>query len=391
MMSSEWADVVVVGLGAMGSAVIAQLAMRGVSVIGIDQYDPPHPYGSTHGETRMTRLAVGEGQEYVPLVRRSHELWREIEVQTGTRLLTQSGGLIMSRAGGWLFEGTRGLARRLEIEHEELSPAELRQRFPMFAVDEETEGYYEPEAGFVRPEAAVRAQLELARRGGAKLRPGERVLDWSASGAGVSLVTDGATYGCEQLVLCAGPWLPGLFPEGRDLFAVHRQIQFWLPIRHGYEQLRKMPVFVWDFGGERGGFVHFDGFYGFPAVDGPAGGVKVASETYETTTEPDGRQHPPTPAETAAVYRRCIEARLPWLGPDPVRTLSCLYTSTRGSRFVIDHHPGHEAVLIVSPCSGHGFKHSPAIGEAVAQWVTEGRPELDLEPFRLSEAVGARD
>src|SRR5205807_2771009 len=137
--------------------------------------------------------------------------------------LTQPGGLIMSRPGSWFFEGTRALARRLEIEHHELSPAEIRERFPMFAVDEETEGYYEPAAGFVRPEEAVRAQLELARRGGAKLRRGERVLGWSASRQGVTVVTDHARYGAERLILCAGPWLPGLFPEGRDLFAVHRQ------------------------------------------------------------------------------------------------------------------------------------------------------------------------
>jgi len=387
MTVSERADVVVVGLGAMGSAVCAQLAARGASVIGIDQYDPPHPYGSTHGETRMTRLAVGEGAEYVPLVRRSHELWREIEAQTGTRLLTQPGGLIMSRPGSWFFEGTRELARRFEIEHEVLSSGDLRKRFPVFAVDEETEGYYEPQAGFVRPEDAVRAQLGLARRDGAELRVGERVLSWSASGQGVDVVTDRGRYAAEQLILCAGPWLPELFPEGRDLFAVHRQLQFWFPIRQGYEQLRSMPVFVWDFGGERDGFVHFDGFYGFPAVDGPAGGVKVATETYETTTEPDGRQHPPTPVETALMYRHCIEHRLPWLGPDPVRTVSCLYTCTRGSRFVIDRHPEHEAVLIVSPCSGHGFKHSAAIGEAVAQWATEGAPALDLGPFGLPIAA----
>jgi sarcosine oxidase len=292
----------------------------------------------------------------------------------------------MSRPGSWFFEGTRELARRLEIEHEELTPAELRARFSMFAVDDEIEGYYEPAAGFVRPEAAVRAQLALARRAGAEVRLRERVLGWSASGQGVSVITDRAGYTSEQLILCAGPWLPGLFPEGRDLFAVHRQVQFWFPIRQGYEELRNMPVFVWDFGGERGGFIHFDGFYGFPALDGPAGGVKVATETYETTTEPDGRQHPPTPAETAAMYRHCIETRLPWLGPHPVRTLSCLYTSTRRSRFIIDRHPEHATVLIVSPCSGHGFKHSPAIGEAVAQWVTEGEPELDLAPFRLAHA-----
>jgi sarcosine oxidase len=386
-MVSERADVVVVGLGAMGSAVCAQLVSRGASVIGIDQYETPHVYGSTHGQTRMTRLAVGEGLEYVRFVRRSHELWREIEAQTGTQLLTQSGGLIMSRPGSWFFEGTRELARRLEIEHEELSPGELHERFPMFAVDDETEGYYEPAAGFVRPEDAVRAQLELARRGGAQLRTGQRVLAWSASRDGVSVVTNRASYTSEQLILCAGAWLPGLFPEARHMFAVHRQVQYWFPLRQGYEQLRDMPVFVWDFGGERRGFVHFDGFYGFPAVDGPAGGVKVATETYVTTTQPDGRQHPPAPAETAAMYRQCVEGRLPWLGPNPVRTVSCLYTCTRGSRFIIDRHPAHEVVLIVSPCSGHGFKHSPAIGEAVAQWVTEGKPELDLSPFRLSASV----
>jgi sarcosine oxidase len=387
MTVSERADVLVVGLGAMGSSVCAQLARRGVRVIGIDQYDPPHPYGSTHGETRMTRVAVGEGPEYVPLVQRSLELWREIEAQTGSRLLTQPGGLIISRPGSWFFEGTRELARQLEIEHEELSSAELRERFPMFAVDEQTEGYYEPASGFVRPEAAVRAQLDAARSDGARLQPRECVLQWSASGRGVSVVTHRASYSAERLILCAGPWLPGLFPEGRGMFVVHRQIQFWFPFRHGYEQLRDMPVFVWDFGGERGGFAHFDGFYGFPAVDGPDGGVKVATETYETTTEPDGRQHPATSEETAAMYRHCIEARLPWLGPEPVRTLSCLYTCTRGSRFVIDRHPEHEAVTIVSACSGHGFKHSPAIGEAVAQSVTQGTSELDLAPFRLSNVT----
>ena len=387
MTATQRADVLVVGLGAMGSAVSAQLATRGTSVIGIDQYSPPHPHGSTHGETRMTRLGVGEGAEYVPLVRRSHELWREIESQTTTQLLTQPGGLIMASPGSWFFDATRDIARRLKIEHEELTSAELRKRFAMFAVEDDTDGYYEPGAGYVNPENAVRAQLDLARHAGAELRLGERVLNWSASGEGVGVVSDRARYACERLILCAGPWLPGLFPESRDLFAVYRQTQFWFPIRQEYEQLRKMPVFVWDFGAERDGFVHFDGFYGFPAVDGPAGGVKVATETYERTTRPDGHEHPPTPAEAAAMYRHCIEARLPWLGPVPVRALSCLYTCTRGSRFVIDRHPQHEAVWLVSPCSGHGFKHSPAIGEAVAQWVLDGKPGLDLGAFRLSRAL----
>jgi sarcosine oxidase len=382
---SGTADVIVVGLGAMGSATCSQLAGRGLSVIGIDQYEPPHPYGSTHGDTRVTRLAVGEGPEYVPLVRRSHELWREIEAETGARLLTQCGGLVMSRPRSPFFEETRALARRFGIGHERLSNAELRSRFPMFGVDSATEGYYEPEAGYVRPEAAVAAQIDLARRRGAALRMGERVQSWRASRQGVSVTTDARSYDADQLVLCAGAWIPELFPEGRDTFAIHRQLLYWFPILRGYEALRGMPIFVWEFAGDRDEIIHLRGFYGFPAIDGAHGGVKVAAESYAFTTTPDGRQHPASPAEAAAMHRDYISAQLPWLGAEPLRSVSCLYTVTRGNRFIIDRHPDYDNVLIASPCSGHGFKHSAAIGEAVAQWVAGGpeAPDVDLAPFRL--------
>jgi sarcosine oxidase len=380
------ADVIVVGLGAMGSAACAQLAARGASVIGIDQYAPPHPWGSTHGETRITRLAIGEGREYVPLARRSHELWRQIERETGAKLLAQPGIVILGDPSSRFLRDTRAEAREFGIEHEDLCNAELRGRFPMFDVDERTEAYCEPGAGYVRPEAAVAAQLELARRGGAQLRLGEHVRRWTASPEGVVVTTAVAAYGAEQLALCAGAWIGDLFPDGRELFAVYRQLLYWFPIRDGYPGLRDMPAFVWDLGGDPRPFVHLDGFYGFPALDGPTGGVKVASESYEATTTPDGRQHPATRPEIERMYAQCIAPYLPCLGPEPLRTVSCLYTSTRGSRFVIDRHPEHDRVLIVSACSGHGFKHSPAIGEAVAQWLTGRRPEVDLTPFSLAQA-----
>jgi sarcosine oxidase len=380
------ADVIVVGLGGMGSATCFQLAARGVSVIGIDRYEPPHPYGSTHGDTRITRLAIGEGPDYVPLVRRSHELWREIEQQTGAQLLTRSGGLILAHPGDPFLNQTRAVARQYRIAHENLSSAEVIRRFPMFAVDRETEGYYEPGAGYLRPEAAVRAQLELARRHGAQLRLGEHVEEWTASANGVTVSTDAETYEAQQLVLCAGAWISQLFPEGRDIFAVHRQLLYWFPIREGFEALRDLPIFIWELEGEKQDFTHFVGCYGFPAVDGPAGGVKVATESYAKTTTPDGEQHPATQAEIEEMYERYVAPHLPWLGADPLRTVSCLYTSTRGSRFVIDRHPAHEAVFIVSPCSGHGFKHSAAIGESVAQWVTERASDIDLSAFSLSQA-----
>jgi len=381
------ADVIVVGLGAMGSAACYQLAARGVHVIGIDQYAPPHPWGSTHGDTRVTRLAIGEGREYVPLVRRSHELWREIEHATGTDLLTQSGVVVLARPPSEFLDETRASALTYGIEHEDLANPEIRERFPMFTVDDEVVGYYEPEAGYLRPEAGVAAQLELARRAGADIHVNEHVERWSPDHAGVTVRTDKATYRSEQLLLCAGAWIRDLFPEGRDMFAVYRQLLYWFPIRERFEELRDMPAFVWDFGGQQEGFVHLDGFYGFPAVDGPERGMKVAAELYERTTTPDGRQHPATRTEIDRMYEQCIAPHLPWLGPEPLRTVSCLYTSTRGSRFVIDRHPAHDAVLIVSACSGHGFKHSPAIGEAVAQWLTDGEPDIDLSAFSFSHSA----
>jgi sarcosine oxidase len=379
-------DVIVVGVGAMGAAVSWQLAQRGLSVIALDRYAPPHDGGSTHGESRITRLAVGEGDEYVPLVRRSHELWREIEAVTRHGLLTQTGGIVIGGAQSDFLKRTEEIAARHGIVHESLDGAELNRRFPMFAAGHAARAYYEPEAGYVRPEAAVAAQLGLAAKAGVHLRFGESVLEWRASPEGVRVRTGSGVHDGDQLVLCPGAWINQLFPEGRDLFAVYRQLLLWFPIAADPPGLGDMPIFVWDFGGERTGFVHLHGFYGFPPLAGSAGSVKVATEQFERATEPDGAQHPATPHEAALVRRHVIGERLPWLGSIPVRTVSCLYTSTRGSRFVIDRHPAHDNVMIVSACSGHGFKHSAAIGEAVAQWIAGQSPEVDLRPFRYPHA-----
>lgn len=367
----------------MGSATCFQLAARGVNVTGIDRYFPPHGYGSTHGDTRITRLAIGEGPEYVPLACRSHELWRDIERRTGATLFTQTGGVVLGHPDGPFLGRTRDVACQFEIDHENLGSAEVRSRFPMFTVDERTEAYFEPYAGYVRPEAGVKVQLELARRHGAALRLGEVVRDWSASEHGVTVRTDLGHLEAEELVLCAGPWIPQLFPEGSQAFAIYRQLLYWFPIRQGYEQLRDMPIFVWDFGFDDR-VAHLNGLYGFPALDGPTGGVKVAAESYGATTTPDGRQHPATRAESDTMFEDYVAPRLRWLGAPPLRTVSCLYTTTRGNRFIIDRHPEHARVTIVSACSGHGFKHSPAIGESVAQWLSEGACEADLSHFRLT-------
>lgn len=378
------ADVIVVGLGAMGASTAWQLTARGVRVIGIDRHRPPHPYGSSHGETRITRLAIGEGPEYVAFAHRARDLWREIERRTSARLMTETGGLVIGPAGASFLEATRSVARQYEISHENLSHDELHQRFPMFNTARDVEAYFEPQSGYLRPEAGIEAQFELAETHGAELHFNERVQGWERTGDGLTVRTDKGTYSASQLALCVGPWIHELLPEHRDLFAVYRQIVYWFPIEHGYEQLREMPIFIFDFGGERRGFTHLDGFYGFPAIDGPDGGLKVGIEQFRATTEADDQQHPATAAEIEEMKERCLGPHLPWLDPHPIRSVSCLYTSTRGNRFVIDRHPDDEHVLIVSPCSGHGFKHSPAIGEAVAQLLTAGRSEISVDGFGLS-------
>jgi sarcosine oxidase len=376
-------QVIVVGIGAVGAAVTWQLARRGVSVIAFDRYAPPHDAGSTHGESRITRLAVGEGEEYVPLVRRSHEIWREIELESRRTLLTQTGGIVIGGPESDFLKRTREIAESHGIVHETLDEAELRSRFPMFAAGERARAYYEPEAGYVRPEAAVAAQLDLAAQAGARLRFDEPVLEWQASREGIRVRTGDGMHDSDQLVVCPGPWIGQLFPEGRGVFAVYRQLMHWFPIVAEPPGLGEMPIFVWDFGGERIGFVHLRGFYGFPPLGRSARRVKVATEQFERTTEPDGAQHPATPEEAQHMRRDVVGDRLPWLGPTPLRTVSCLYTSTRGSRFVIDRHPAHENVMIVSACSGHGFKHSAAVGEAAAQWISGEPPAVDLRPFRF--------
>ena len=367
----------------MGSATTWQLARAGVSVIGIDRHHPPHTHGSSHGDSRITRVATAEGPQYVPLVRRSHELWRELEDATGAALLHQVGVLMLSVPGSPFMATVRSVADRFAIDHERLDASQLRERFPMFATPDDTQGYLEPEGGWVAPEPAVAAQLTLARAEGAQLRLGETVRSWAADGAGVAVTTDAGVITADRLVLCAGPWLPRLLGGLEAMFSVHRQLLFWFGIEQGHEQLAGQPVWIWDTGAAGSGAGHLRGFYGFPALDGPAGGLKLATEQYVTHHTPDDRQHPASPAQTAEMYDTAVAGRLPWLSSTPVRTVSCLYTCTRDSHFVIDQHPEHPQVTVVSPCSGHGFKHSAAIGEAAAALALGQAPEIDLAPFAI--------
>ncbi len=376
-------DTIIIGLGAMGSAAAYQLAKKGKKVLGIDQFSPPHTEGSSHGDTRIIRQAIGEGEQYVPLVLRAYELWQEIEKESGQDLLTITGGLFMASDNkekpNVFIQQTIDSAKKYNIEHEVLNAQEIAARFPQFKLKGDEVGYYEPMTGFLRPERCVEAQLSLAKKYGATINTNERVLKFESDNNQVTVTTDKGIYQADKLIVSAGPWITKLLPEFASLFTIYRQVLYWFDVKDSVEPYlkAKFPIFIWEFGAD-----HQDFIYGFPAIDGLQGGVKVASE--ETiAADPDKVDRTISQEEAQRIYNQYIADHLPGLSDHCLRAVSCLYTSTPDNDFVIDTHPEHSNIIIASPCSGHGFKHSAAIGEVLAELATEGKSKLDISPFNI--------
>lgn len=354
-------------------------------VIGFDRFDPPHCFGSSHGGTRVTRRAIGEGEYLTPLAMRSHELWREIERETGANLLSETGALIISserdaaqtHVAGF-FRKTVAAAEQFGIAHEILTAAQIRGRWPQFSVRDDEIGYFEPAAGFVRSEECVCAELMLARRYGADIHTDETLLGFDASSGGVTVVTDRGRYSAAKLILAPGAWLPELLGEPyASLFKVYRQTQFWLEVEGAAAFAPdRFPVFIWELQNST------RGIYGFPALDG-ACAIKIASESFESVTAPAEVNRHTSDDEVAAVYE-LVAPNLRGVTSNCAKATACLYTVTPDFGFVIDTHPEHENILIASPCSGHGFKHSPAIGEMLADMALGQPPHCDIAPFCLS-------
>ena len=380
-------EVIVAGLGAMGSASLYQLARAGVCVLGLDRFTSPHEFGSSHGDSRITRLAIGEGAHLTPLAQRSHELWRQIERDSGQTLLTQCGALMISSDGTLVpvhgasfFTATLQTARRHRITHALLDARTIRSRFPQFRVRDHEYGYYEPEAGFVRPEACISAQLSLAERQGAHVHMSERLWGFERDGAGVRVITELGSYRARRLILAVGAWMPELLGTSfAAFFRITRQVLNWFAVAENPELFapERCPVFIWQLPeGERM-------LYGFPALDGPFGGVKVASEQDRVATTADSVRRDVEKAESEDFYRDYVVPNLRYLSARCLKARSCLYTQTTDFGFIVDAHPSSPQVLIVSACSGHGFKHSAALGEALCQWGMLGRLPESFGVFGL--------
>lgn len=356
----------------MGSAAAFHLAHRGIPVLGFDRFAPPHSQGSSHGKTRIIREAYFEDPAYVPIVRRAYQLWRDLEVEARTTLLLRTGGLMIGQPGSALVDGARGSAQMHRLEHEVLSAAEVQRRFPCLRPEADMVAVYEPRAGILFPEACVRAHLTLAQAYGAQIRTHEPLLRWKADGTGVAVTTESATYEAECLIISAGAWAGQLLTDLRPPLTVERQVQYWFdPIGSSASfSANRCPVHLWQVDDQ-------EVFYGVPDV---GEGVKVARHHGGIWGSPDTMSYEVDEQEITDM--RALMRRFMPDADGAFRSAAvCMYTNTPDGHFWIDRHPAHDNVLIVSACSGHGFKFSSVIGEILADLVTQRATSLDLSAF----------
>jgi len=369
-------DVVVCGLGAMGSAALHHLARRGKRVLGLERFTPGHDRGSSHGSTRIIRLGYFEHPAYVPLLRRAYALWRELEAASGRRLLHVTGIAEIGPAAGPLVRGTLASARLHELSHEVLSAPELMRRFPAFRVPNDYVAVLQPEGGILAAEHSLHAQLALAAAAGADIRSGETVQAIEPRAGSVRVMTDRGIIEAGVAIVAVGAWTKTLLPEfGAGLRATREVMAWFAPTDADLLCADRFPVFIIE---SRHGM-----HYGIPALRGepsPAG-IKVAKHHHrDETVDPDAYDRTVSAADQALI-RAAIADHLPTANGELLEAKTCLYTMTPDGNFLIDHLPGAPNVIVASPCSGHGFKFAPVIGEALADLATTGVTPHDIGWF----------
>jgi sarcosine oxidase len=368
-------DVIVLGLGAMGSAAAMHLAERGKRVLGIEQFTAAHDLGSSHGGSRMIRQAYFESPDYIPLVLWAYELWRKLENDTGTRLLHITGGLNIGSRGGELVTRTIAAAQKHAIPFEVLEGSAIRRRFPVVVPRAGDAAVHETNAGYLLPEECIRAHLTLASRAGAELLFEETVLKWSADGDGVDVRTSKGMYSAGHMVITAGPWanraLHGVFP-----LRVTRQVMAWVQPTTGVTPFlpESFPVFLCE--APDGGFPG----YGFPAIDGAAGGIKVAIHGSDTACTPETVDRDVHESDVRRIIEK-LKVRMPALDGEVLRAKTCMYTLSPDEHFVIGMHPQFSSCAVACGFSGHGFKFASVVGEILADLATSGATAYPIELF----------
>ena len=373
-------DAIVVGIGAMGSATLYQLSKRGFNALGIEQFGIPHSMGSSHGLTRIIRLAYYEDPAYVPLLRRAYELWHELEREADERLLIQTGSLDIGPADSEVFAGSLQSCIEHELPHEAFDGRELSRRFPGFRMPADSMALYQPEGGYLLPEHCIRTYARLAQSHGVTVHTGERLLGWDILPDGrVAARTDSATYTADKLVLCGGAWASKLAPVLHGKAVPERQVLIWL--RTKQPKLFTPESFpVWN------AMVDEGRYYGFPEVNpnGDTPGMKFGRWHHrDEVCDPDALDRETHP-EDEALLRGFAERYFPDGAGETLNMAACMFTNTADEHFILDTLPGRPQVSLAAGFSGHGFKFSSVVGEIMADLALDGTTRHDIKLHRLS-------
>lgn len=368
-------DVIVLGVGGMGSAACFELARRGRRVLGLEQYPLVHDRGSSHGRTRIIRTAYYEHPAYVPLIRRAFERWHDLERLFGRHLLTACPCLSIGRSESEIITGVKQAAAQHRLDVESLTADELRKRFPPFRIPDDYVGVLEQESGFLLVEECVRAHIDAACSFGADIRAEEPALSWQPEGSGVVVRTGKGSYRAAKLILTAGPWAPALLGRYGAKLKVMRQVPMWFATEDDrLFRPDRFPIFVADTSG--------GAFYGVPVID--ANGLKVAQHYgAPELSSPAEVNRLVTEADEVPV-RRYLSDHLPQANGERRHASVCMYTLTPDRHFIIDVHPEYPQVALATGFSGHGFKFAPVVGEVLADFAESGRTTLPVDLFRIS-------
>lgn len=367
-------DVIVAGVGGMGSATVYHLARRGARVLGLEQFDIPHELGSSHGVTRIIRLAYAEHPNYVPLLRRAYELWRELEVAASERLLVITGGFDIGGPETGVVRGSLKACAQHDLPHEVLDADTLRRRFPGYQLPPSMVAVYQPDAGFLLPERCIVAHVDAALRLGAEVHAREPVLEWGAGDGSVWVRTDRQTYRARRLVVTAGSWARNLVPSLGELAVPERQVLLWTePLRPELFEPGAFPIFNME--------APEGHYYGFPVFGVPGFKIGKYHHRFERV-DPDAMDRQCHP-DDEAVLRQAIRNYFPDADGPALDMKTCLFTNSPDEHFILDHHPEHAEVSLAAGFSGHGFKFCSVVGEIMAQLALDGDAQLDIGMFRV--------
>ncbi|AEH36033.1 N-methyl-L-tryptophan oxidase [Halopiger xanaduensis] len=368
-------DVVVIGVGGMGSATTYHLAERGLDVVGLERYDIPHTMGSSHGITRIIRRAYYEHPDYIPLIERAYDLWDDLAEETGRDVLHRTGSIDAGPEDNVVFEGSLRSCEEHDIPHEVLTSAEVSERFPGYDLPEGHKALYQPDGGFVVPEQAIVGHAEAAQAAGAEVRARERVLDWEPTpDEGVRVETDRDTYEADAMVLAAGAWNYKFTDALEGLAVPERQVLGWFqPERPATFEPDSFPV--WNLKVPEGRF------YGLPIYDVP--GMKLGKyHHFDEDVDPDEYDREPN-REDERLLREVVENYFPEAAGPTMRLATCMFTNSPDEHFILDTLPDHPQVAVGAGFSGHGFKFASVIGEILADLAADGETDHPIEMFGL--------